>query len=85
MAQQHFDVMIADINAAQRQLEAASLVLQATLDTDYAAHGNLTRVAEAYADNARACVARWWELSDELLLKYVRAHKTQCSDGWCWQ
>ncbi len=74
--------MIADVKVAQRQLEAASLALQTSLDADYAAHGNLTRVAEAYAANARACVARWWQLSDELLLKYVVQLCLHVPIGW---
>ncbi len=75
VAQLRFDLMSADVRAAQTELEQASLALQRQLDADYAAHGSVARVSAAFSANAQASAERWWRLSDELLLKYA--------DGWC--
>ena len=76
IAQMKFNFMIKDIGNEQVNLEYRSEALQTTIDKSYMNNNtNLSAITAMYIQNAEACVAKWWELSDNLILWYA--------DGYC--
>ncbi|EDQ88830.1 uncharacterized protein MONBRDRAFT_25939 [Monosiga brevicollis MX1] len=75
LANLRFDAMIQDINAQQRTYEAEGVALRAQLvAAAQAGHVDVANLTTASLALTQRVVAKWWELADDLMVKYA--------DGW---
>ena len=82
IAQIHFDLAILDIREMQQRIENRSELLLRQLQQDFV-RGNATAayVANTLRANAERCVREWWNLSDQLVLRYADGYCNGCGRG----
>jgi hypothetical protein len=88
VAQARFFDMVQDIQALQSVLEARSEALVAQLVAQFAGAGDIAAASRALAANAMNMSAAWWQLSDDLLMRYADGTCHSCGraveyqEGW---
>lgn len=79
IAQLHFNLATMDVRAAQTNVEQTSITLLSRLRREYAANKrSMSEVSRALSNNAVAHVKAWWDLSDQLLLRYADGYCNSC-------
>lgn len=82
IAQMHFNLAILDIKDVQSRLEYRSELLLRQLQNDFMlGNASLSYLSDSLRENAKRCVREWWDLSDQLVLRYADGYCNGCGRG----
>lgn len=83
IAQLRFDAMAPRIEGEQSKQELSFLELQTASDRVYVADPSSAReIAETYMEKAQQAVSDWWDLSDELVLRFGDSYTSGYPEWW---